>query len=173
MQVKLSNKFWAVQRRIKNLPVITEKSIKGNLKRDAEGFVNEFETGIAANKLGLKRLKEPTVRRKRRQGFSRPRTPLFGDGQYSRMMKIFELKHGWSVRPKSGTHSSGLKFKDILDVHEYGRTIITKHAVIIIPARPARSRAYQKYLRKRKKVDTHSLIRKQINEYIRNAKVPA
>ena len=172
--MRLSSKQSAIRRRINSLPQIFEKSLRTVYKYQADELAKTFEEGISQRRLNLVGLKTETIERKRRQGLSKPKTELFGRGDYSRMMVVTQQGKKWVVAPKRGTHHSGLKYKDILDVHEKGRTItrVSKSGKTInirIPPRPARTNSYKLWLRRRKRIDTNRQVWKAINEQIKKA----
>jgi len=175
MKYKFSSKQSAVRNRVKNLPQIFEKSIRSARRKEAEEYAKTFEQGIKNRELNLAPLKPETIKRKRSQGMAKPSTPLFGRGQFSEMMQVTQQGEKWVVKPKRGKHHSGLTYAAILEIHEKGKTIKRKtksgKAVTIrIQPRPSKSRAYQLWLRRRKKVDTNRQVWKEINQRIKTGK---
>ena len=172
---KYSTTMNAMSKRIKNLPKFLNTSVDTVLKRDAQGIVESFKEGISSNRLGLLPLKDVTIKSKRSNGFSKPKTPLYGKGDnnkrsYMNMLIIRKLKNGYRIRVRAAMHYTGLPFKMLYNIHEFGATISTKKGVIVIPPRPAKTIAYQQWLRKRKKIDNGTLVKKSINEWIRTAR---
>lgn len=173
MKIKFSQKFHAVNKRIAQLPKMYPTHIKAFLLKDVQGILVEWHSGIANRTLGLQSLADSTVAAKRRKGQYKPKTPLYGEGDkemksYINMWQIRKKKNGWSVRIKDSMHHSGLPLRALFRIHEFGATIQTKNATIRIPSRPAGTKAYQKWLNKRKKEDP--AIKKSITEFINTGK---
>jgi len=165
MKAKFSAKTKAVRQRIKNLPQIYEKSIRGNLKMDAVGVAKTFKQGIINDDLNLTRNATSTIKRKRGD------TPLYHTGSYADMMRVYRDKKRWVVAPKNGIHKpSGFPYKAILEVHEFGKIINTKHATIVIPPRPARTKAFIKYMKTRSKRDSAQRVKRAVTDIINTGK---
>lgn len=176
LKVKYSSNAEAIRARIRRLPEIYLKTIDGSLKADAFGMEKTFREGISKRLFRLQALSPVTIKKKIEDGFSKPRTPLYGKGEsnmrtYLNMLAIGRIKNGWRVRVKPGMHWSGeWTLKELFKIHEFGATIISSEGVQRIPPRPAFNRAFNKWLRKKKKIDTSDRIRIAINELIRNGK---
>ena len=153
---KFSDKYYAKNRRVANLPEMYIGMIKGNLRKDALAVVRNFQKGIKGNEFGLKALADGTIERKRRQALDLPATPLYGKGlkvenkSYINMLRIRELKNGYKVYPSEAYHHSGkVKLKLLFYVHEYGTMIKQGKAIIKIQPRPALFKAYQQTMTNR------------------------
>lgn len=176
LKIKLSKNFEAVRSRVRRLPKFYGEMMSGVTKRDAIGVQRTFGTGISGRKFGLTPLKSETILSKQEKGFSKPSTPLYGEGEsdersYLNMMEVKKTKNGWSVGPsKRLHHSRKIRLKKLLEVHEFGKTISRGSGVIRIPPRPAFNRAFNQWLRKKKKIDPASKIRKAVNQLIKEGK---
>lgn len=175
IKVKYSTTMNAMTKRIKSLPKFALEAVDTVLKRDAQGIVKSFREGISQNRLGLMPLADSTIKSKQRKGYTKPKTPLYGKGDrdkksYINMLIIRKLKSGYRIGIRAAAHYTGLPFKVLFNIHEYGATIKTKKALIVIPPRPALSRSYQQWLRKRKKIDNGKLVQNAMQEWIRTSK---
>jgi hypothetical protein len=115
---------------------------------------------------------------KRRQGFDKPETPLYGMGlrdprkSYVNMLRIRKLKYGmWRMFPSWGMHWTGnIKLRDLLEIHEHGAIILrqTKNGQIAIKIwpRPALTMAYDTYLAKMQKKATSVIVKNAVTSYI-------
>jgi hypothetical protein len=127
-----------------------------SLKKDAENFIKNFREGIQNNSFGLEPLQPDTIRGKKRRGYKRPTSPLYGLGlegarTYTSNIRIYKIKNGWRVNILDVKHHrANVSIKTLFNVHEKGAVIDTGKAVIRIPARPAFRRAYEKTLADRK-----------------------
>lgn len=171
-----STSYGAKKKRIKRLPQFLGNAVKAQAKRDAVGVIAEFQEGIARNSFRLDKLQASTIRQKKRQGYKRPRTPLYGLGEgrraYRNMMIVRTRGKSYVVRPSTRMHhGSGMKMNALFTIHEFGATIRrTNGKFTRIPARPAFSRAFQRHLRKRKRLEPTQEVRRAMNEYINDAK---
>lgn len=154
MGVVFSSNWNAVRQRIRRLPRLVDGVADAQRKRDAHELVTLWRSGIKDRKIYLVPLVPATIRRKRRIGYSKPETPLYGLGldgprTYIKGMRVFRTKRGYVVRMIDGRHhKSKLSLSSLFTVHEYGTTIKTKGGAIIrIPPRPAMQRAYESLLR--------------------------
>jgi hypothetical protein len=178
-KMKFSNEFHAKLARIARLPQMVEDTMMGHLKGSATGIIEEFKKGIRMNNMGLRNLKEATIRGKIRAGYPKPETPLYGAGDredrsYINMMRIKKVKNGYKVYPSKGKHhKSDLKLNDLFRIHEYGCTInMANGTTVRIPPRPAFFKAYERQMLKMKKdkKETSTGVKKAITEYINTAK---
>ncbi len=183
-KVKFSPKFSAVQKRIKNLPDIALETVNAVYKKDVVSFVTEFINGLDARNFNLEPLKEVTVKQKKYLKYKKPRTELVGKGKqeprsYVNMFQIRQKNNngGWVVSPREdAVHHSGLEFKKLLYIHEYGATIEYVHpksgkpVIIRIPPRPAMRKAFNRFLRRTRKEDTSKAIKKAIAEAMKFGK---
>lgn len=163
-----------VRKAIKQLPKFTLKTIDTALKRDAQAFIKTYQEGINKNSLQLKSLSDSTVRSKRSKGYQKPKTPLYGKGlndsrSLINQFIIRKLKSGYRVATRTGNHWSGLKMQKLAAIMEYGATINRGGSTIVIPPRPARSRAFQKWLRARRRQSTAQELKRAITEFINTA----
>jgi len=179
VKAKFSNSFNNKKNRMKRLPLIVDDSMMGQLKYTATMIIEEFQKGIRANNMGLKKLQQATEDGKSRKGYSKPDTPLYGlgdrsDRSYINMMRIKKLKNGYKVYPsRAKHHTSKLKLKDLFIVHEYGCTITMKNGTVVrIPPRPAFHKAYERVINKMKrdKRETSRTVKRAMTEYINNGK---
>jgi hypothetical protein len=170
MKYKYSQKQSAVRKRIKNLPQIFERSMRSVYKKEAVELAKTFEVAIKNDQLGLERLSPNTIKEKKRKGYAKPSTPLFARGKFAEMMKIVEGEKKWIVKPANRQFTSKLKLIDILEIHAAGYTIKRGDKLIRVPARPARSRAFSLYLKRRKKIDANRQIWDAINQLIKTNK---
>ncbi len=67
VKVKMPQRLSDISRRINNLPKLYVDAIEAISKKDAVGFIVEFENGLAGNLLGLKPLSESTVASKKKK----------------------------------------------------------------------------------------------------------
>jgi hypothetical protein len=145
--------------------------------RDTKGFIRTFGVGISKRQLGLEPLSPVTRQKKLEEGRQKPATPLYGRGEsddksYLNMHRIIQLKNGYRVRIRSAKHWSGkLTLKQLFIIHEFGTTITFESGKTIrIPPRPAHNRAYNKYLRKKARLDPASEVRDAVRKFIREGK---
>lgn len=169
-QRPLSQSYAAKKSRIKRLARLLPRTVDAFAKRDAQEVERFFREGIARDQFRLNRLAESTIRRKRRKGYPRPKTPLYGKGgdrSYQQMMNVTKRGQSWVVRPSTATHHSGrIKLSTLFRVHEFGTTIRQKGRTIRIPPRPALQKAYNKHLRRKRRQDPAAEVRSAINELI-------
>jgi hypothetical protein len=194
IQAKFSNKYYAKQKRIKNLPRLIDGMLFGVYKKDAVGVIREYQNGIRSDSLGLERLKPGTTRTKENKGLSKPHVPLYAWGDDEKMslincLRLTKLKNGWKIRPSKGLHHKKDGGKPIaLDflhkIHENGAIIQSgkkpgkdkkqfgpNRKPIRIPSRPALTRAYRFYLAKMKKnkKETSRTVKAAMTLYIETA----
>lgn len=179
VKAEFSTSYRAKMARIQRLPVIADDIMMGKLKRDAIGFIEEFQKGIKSNNFGLRKLQKATIDGKIRMKYDKPETPLYGLGDrseksYINMLRIRKLKNGWKVYPSwAKHHDSQLALRDLLIVHEYGCTItMTNGTIVRIPPRPALFKAYQRVLikQRRDKRETSREVKTAMTEYINTGK---
>jgi len=176
VKVKYSNTYHAKRKRIVRIPKFLHPVMMAMAKRDAVRMITEFKSGIKSNSFGLERLEDETIQRKRLLGYTLPRVPLYGEGDenkdrsYVNMLRIRNIKRGWKVYPSwAKHHSSDLKLRDLLTVHEFGTIIPTDKGFIRIPPRPAYLRAYKRVLKARKAPEAAAEVKRAINKHINDA----
>jgi hypothetical protein len=155
-----------------------EKSVSGLTKRDLLMIKDEFQNGITKNNFGLVPLSELTIDSKRKKGYVKPTTPLYGKGDseeesYKNMMEIIKEGNKWILRPKASLHWSGKLTLDFLfKIHEHGATVMQerggKVVFIRIPPRPALLLAYRRFLIKKRKDKRETVkdVKKAVTTYI-------
>ena len=180
-----SNSMKAIQKRIKNLPTIALHAVNTIYKKDAVGFIVEFEKGLNSRSFGLTPLKPKTIEKKKKLGLKKPKTELIGRGKddidsYINLFRIRKAKNGngWIVTPREDSHYSGVEFKKMFFIHEYGATIEYTNekgnqVLIRIPPRPAMRKAFNRYLRRYGKKDTIKQVKKAIAQIIKDGKSAA
>jgi hypothetical protein len=168
-----SSDYKAKMRRIKRLPDIAVNAMFGALKKDALGLIKIFHDGIKNNDLGLEELSPFTVSKKKFQGMSKPKSPLYGRGDekldrsYSNMLRMRKLKNGWKVYPSwAKHHESKLQLRQLFKIHEMGATFKRGETTVRIPPRPAFLLSYRKWMAKKKDDETGKQVRKAITEYV-------
>ena len=171
-KITYSKSYDAKRKRIKRIPRIAKKSMFAAAKKDAYALINEFRTGIAHNSFRLQKLKSSTIAQKRRKGYRKPATPLYGVGEgsnksYMNMMRVNRQRNGWRVQVSRGMHHSGtVSLKTLFNVHEYGTIIRIGKRVIRIPPRPAFRKAYERMLRRTKRTEPTEQVSAAIQQYI-------
>jgi hypothetical protein len=141
-----------VRSRLRRLPKLIDDHMDAFSKRDAEDFIKNFRAGLRNNAFRLEPLRPETMRCKKRQGYSRPASPLYGLGlegtrTYTSSVHIYKIKQGWRVNVLDVKHhEADVSVKTLFHIHEHGVVINTGKAVIRIPARPAFRRAYEQTL---------------------------
>lgn len=171
-RVQYSQTYEAKRSRIRRLPRLAEQSMFAYSKRDAHGVVETFRDGIARDSFRLARLADSTIRAKRRRGYRRPATPLFGLGTggsktYLNMMQVTPERNGYRVRPRRARHhESGLTLRELFNVHEFGAVVQARGRTIRIPPRPAFEMAYRRYLRRRRAEEPAEEVRRAMIEYV-------
>ena len=176
---KISDGVFSKIKRLKDLPQYVVGAIAGIRKKHAIMFVKNFRNGIMQRTLRMTPLKPSTIAGKKRMGYKTPSTPLAGAGldiddrTYANMMRIHTVKNGYVVRPsRMKHHKADLTLRQLFYIHETGRTIRTKNAIIRIPPRPAGYKAYRKTIIEIQgnRVDTAKL-RKACKDYVYNARL--
>lgn len=178
MPVKYSENYRAIKSRIRRLPKLVENMLISQTKKDAEGVRADFQEGIRKNNFRLEKLKPETIKRKRSQGMGKPATPLFGlgDGSDRSLINALDLKKGkkgWILKAsKRLHHSRKIKLDYLLAIHEGGATFVHPNGALIrIPPRPVLMKAYQRYLRRKKKGEPAKEVKKAMLDYIRKGRI--
>lgn len=175
--IKFSENFEAKRKRIQRLPRIVEDAMWSNAKKHATELIEEFKKGIKSNNLGLKKLQQVSITSKKKLGYDKPTTPLYGAGDrtgksYINMLRIRKIKNGYKVYPSwARHHKSNLKLRDLFIVHEYGCTITMANGVIVrIPPRPALFKAYQRMSGKMKRSgqETSKEVKKAMAQFVKD-----
>lgn len=179
VKVKFSNEFKDKQKRIENLPVFMRDFVLATLKQDAQKLIKIFHDGIKKDEFGLDILAAATVSAKKKKGFKKPETPLYGKGDdeekksYVNLLRIKKLPDGWKVYPSWAKHwDVDVRLDTLFHIHEFGATLQRKDGTLIrIPARPAFLMAYKKMLTQKGSDDreTSRIVKKAIKAYINNA----
>lgn len=169
-----STTYAAKKKRIQRLPQFLGNAVRAQAKRDAVGVIKEFQDGIEDNSFRLEKLKPATVKQKRRRGYRRPKTPLYGLGEgkraYRNMLIIRTRGKNYVVRPSTRRHHiSQLRLNELFIIHEMGATIRRGGKYTRIPPRPTFLKAYQRHLRKRAKLEPTIEVRRGMAEYINRA----
>ena len=183
----LSDGAAAIKSRIQRLPRLIGLAAESYAKRNAKQLVREFHDGIKERKFGLVKLRPATITAKERMALERPSSPLYGVGDYdekhsyANMMKIKREKYKYTVYPsgeyehkKRGRGKGGprIRLRDLLAVHEYGRTIpnaFGKSISVRLPPRPALRYAYTRLMKDIKKRDPSAKVRLAVVKYLRTA----
>lgn len=192
MKVAFNNNYLRIMDQFKRLGVDPRASKDKKLmmifdsavKRDALRTMKNFKEGIKKNELGLHKLKNGTIERKTKLGYSHPEIPLYGKGDeskrnsYMNMLRIRENKKGgYSVYASREPHwSKKINLDKLWDIHEHG-VIITKgglkinrgqlekkkgkekRQMIRIPPRPALRKAFTMAMRERETKKTADIIK--------------
>lgn len=183
VKVTFSDSYQAKMKRIKRLPQFMGRAVSGYTKRDILAINKIFHDGILNNTLRLDKLAEITIDSKRRQGFSRPSSPLYGKGDdaenrsYANMLNITKRGDAWTLRPSTRMHWSGkIKLSDLFKIHEYGALIRKtkkngESSLIRIPPRPALLISYRRFLiqKRQNKKEQSKEVKKAMTEYINTA----
>jgi hypothetical protein len=168
IRVKYSRHAEAVRSRLRRLPFVAGEYVDAALKRDATGFIKEFQDGIDNASLGLKALSPTTIRQKVRQGKPSPPSPLYGEGDrednsFRNLFGIRKTGKGWKAVPrKAKHHEADLSLEELFYIHEKGAVIDNGRAVIVIPPRPAGHISYLKYMARRRKEEPVRKVRDSI-----------
>jgi hypothetical protein len=180
--IKYSDSYKAKRQRIKRLPVLMNDAISGLTKKDLIGIRNIFHDGIMFNKLSLEKLADITIQSKRKKGFSKPSSPLYGKGDdnkersYSNMLNITKRGNSWKLYPSTRMHWSGkIKLSDLFMIHEHGAIIKQKRGeetvLIRIPPRPALMISYRRYMiqKRRNSKEQSKEVKRAMTDYINKA----
>ena len=176
MKAEFSNNYERIKNQFPKLPNECRSVLKTALRRDALRTIRNFKDGIKTDSLGLVRLKEGTIKRKKSLHYEQPTYPLYGAGDeykrtsYMNMLRINEDPDGYTVHASQEKHWSGaLPLNVLWDVHEHGRTIKRGNAVIVIPPRPALTKAFNRAMRQRQIKKTTDIIKTAIVLYLVSA----
>ena len=176
-KVKINKSFYEKKERLKKMPTIGKNVLYGMRKKDAGEFIKIFHDGIKNRTFGLEKLKPSTVKTKKKLGYQSPYTPLYGKGDqekmksYVNMLRIKKMKNGWKLFPSWGKHhKSSKKLRELLDIHETGRTFMRGKTLVRIPPRPAFRITTEKFLKKFKSEKTNKIYSKAMAEYINTGK---
>ena len=173
-----SDKYAAKMARIKRLPTIMERVMSAQRRKDALALIKTFHDCIKDNELGLERLAETSKSAKRRKGYERPDSPLYGKGDkepkksYSNMLRLRKVNKGWTVFASWGKHwDADMKLRDLLKLHEEGGTFKSGKGMIRIPPRPAFWLSYRKVMMviQSDLKEQSREVKRAINEYINKA----
>jgi hypothetical protein len=177
VKAKFSDHYEAVRSRIRRLPVLLQSEVENLSYNDAVHLIELFKEGIKAREFKLKPLRPATINSKRRRGYTKPDTPLYGTNRrknrYNNMMEIIKDGNRWIVRPRKQKHWHASIGLDVMfDVHEYGATIMGKSRSgtpvrIRIPPRPAFRYAYNKMLREKALQEQAGKLQEKIVQYIK------
>ena len=183
----LSNGASALKSRIQRLPKLIGTIAESYAKRNAETLVKMFHDGIKENKLGLTKLKPATISAKEKMALERPESPLYGVGDYdlrhsySNMMRIKKEKYKYTVYPSGeyehaqrGKKKTGgrIRLRDLLIIHEYGRTISNafgKGITVRLPPRPALRYSYTRLMAELRRKDPSKKVQKAMARYVGKA----
>lgn len=173
LKVNFSNNYLRIMREFPVLPKRCDPVFESALKRDALRTIREFKEGIKKNSMGLVRLKDGTIERKRKMGYDHPTYPLYGKGDdqklnsYVNMLRIHKKRNGFVVHPAKDMHWSGnITLRKLWDVHEHGRIIKRGNGFIRIPARPALTKAFNRAMKQRQMSETKKIIKTAIVLYL-------
>jgi hypothetical protein len=170
VKVTYSNEYWAKRKRIQRLSKMVGDVISGYAKRDLLEIKKIFHDGIKGNTLKLERLVDETILRKKRKGYQRPTSPLYGkgdrekEGSYANMLEVIKKGNGWILQPSREQHWSGkLSLKDLFKIHEHGATVKRTEesgetTLIKIPPRPALLLSYRRHLIRKRRVKKEQSI---------------
>lgn len=169
--------YRGMMKRISNLPQYSVNVVEAGAKKHAINVIKEFQNGIKNNTLGLDKLADLTVSRKKSAGMTKPQNPLYGEGMnkdntYYYALRIKAVKQGRvQVVGRQAKHwKADLTLAHLLAIHEYGVTIITKTGqAIIVPPRPALKNAFEKVMKKLAKGEVPAM-RKAIASYVQDGR---
>jgi len=177
IKATLSKEFKAKIKRTEKFKEMTKELGMGIMKFHALEIIRIFHDGIQSDAFNLKRLEPESVEAKKRQDFSLPEVPLYGNGDeapketsYSNMLRIRPAKGGYNIHASDGYHwSKRMKLSDLFTMHEMGKKIVLKNGTIInIPKRPALRMAYELY---KKRVESPKKTFQRLEaDYINNGK---
>jgi hypothetical protein len=143
MKIKFNKSYYDKIKKLKELPDLYEGFLDGISKRNAIQFIKIFQDGLEKDTLGLEPLKESTVKQKRRQGLSKPETPLYGKGKTDKnsLINVFKIVKGqkkYDVVPRRDKHHKAkMEIDTLLRIHTSGATITRGDKTWRLPARPA------------------------------------
>jgi hypothetical protein len=176
VKAKFSSKYFAMIKRLQRLPKFVGDMAETVTRKDAEGLVEEYKKGIRDNTFNLEPLKPNTIKAKKRQGYSRPYTPLYGKGNNVKnsLINIFKIKKipkGYKVyMSRAKHHKAGISLRWLFRIHEEGAIIkngFGKGIYIRIPPRPTRKKAFDRFLAKRQRGGIIKKVIKGIMNFIK------
>jgi hypothetical protein len=193
VKVKFNTHFIETTRRMKYADKHMEEFLKAHAMNYAIRLIEIFQDGVKKNNFGLIELQEATVKAKQNMSFlkgrgkgkakaeipyKKPKVPLYGAGldidkkTYINMLRIFTKKDNYTVAPSWGKHhKADLKLRDLWDIHEKGRTIITKTGTAIrIPPRPAFFLAHRRFLAEKRQQNPSAKFKLELNKFIETGK---
>jgi len=171
----LSTNPEAVRSRIRRLPKKVEGIINTFSQKEADEFIRIFQEGLSKNNFRLQALQPETIRRKRRRGFSKPKTRLVAAGtneknSLTNALRITRTKAGRNVIMRSAKHwDSKLTLKRLLLVHEFGAVIRKGGRNIRIPPRPAFLKAFKRFAIRKQRDEPVFKVKREIQEAINEA----
>lgn len=191
MQMKMSNRFANIERRVEKIPLFADNIFFSITKGRAVDFIKEFRRNIKGDKLATVPLIEPSIMQKIEKGYSKPDIPLYGAGEdepssYINMFFLQKLKNGWKARPRwAKHHTAQLQLRHLLNIHEFGVTIVVTprmrnflHYIgihlradttaIRIPPRPVAFLSYRNVLNKMKTKDNSQRVKRALNRFIQD-----
>jgi hypothetical protein len=163
-------------KRIKRGPVIMKRYIDNLMHDLATEYIEIFQDGIRKNKFHLEKLKPGTISAKKKRGYKKPRTPLYGMGDdhnksLINALLIKKIKDGWSVYARWSKHyEANMQIRQLLYLHENGCIIKRGTTMIRIPPRPALKLAYSKLMREFNKRGEAKKIKDMITTYIKTGR---
>ena len=170
--IRESNNVKQIDQRLRKLPDFFDNIMYSLRKGDAVKFIDSYQKNIRYNRLNLEPLKPSTVKGKERKGYSKPSTPLYGlgdrdDKSYINMFLLRKIKRGWKAYPRwAKHHDADLQLRQLLEIHESGRTIKRGNVLIRIEPRPVAWLTYRKILKEMKSKASSREVKKAITQYI-------
>lgn len=175
-EFKFSTNFEAVRSRLRRLPKLVNSAMDSSTKKDVVSVIEAYQNGIRKNNFRLHPLTIFTINRKKAKGLTKPKTPLYGEGDSEKnslinALAFRKLKNGYRLyRRKAKHYEADLTLEELLLIHEHGAIIkngFGRGVVIRIPPRPVVDLAMNRALRKKKKGEPDKTIWKAINQLIR------
>lgn len=170
VKAKFSNEYWAKIKRIQRLPKFMKESALTITRKEAEKIIEEYKTGIRKNSFGLIRLKKATIKQKKKKGYDKPTTPLYGAGDNEKKslinaFKIRKIKKGYKLFLSWAKHHEGdLTLDYLFKIHAAGCLI---KGVIRIQPRPTFLKAFNRALKSKLTKETNEEVRAAIKHFIR------
>jgi len=148
MKIVFNKSYYEKIKRIRALSKPYEEFLRGVGRADADRFIKIFRDGLSKNLFGLTPLVNSTVKQKKRMGYPRPRTPLFGKGKSEKdsLVNVYErVEDNKGIRieaRKEKHHKANLNLDVLLKIHTMGALMSRygkdgKLHVWRIPKRPA------------------------------------
>lgn len=182
----LSTNQDAIRSRLRRLPKLVNDAMDAQTRKDIDAVIREYKNGIRRNNFGLAPLNPVTVQRKTDQGYPRPRTPLYGQGEQKKnslmnALGVRKIKNGYRLYfRRAKHHASNLSLSDLLTIMTNGALIrvtprmraflhfigihLKKTTTIIrIPPRPVVDRAIKRALKKKKAGEPTATVRRAVN----------